>query len=216
MRRWMIGIATVMTVAGCGGLEVAGIVRDERTGEPLPGATVTIGEESTRTDVGGGYELEVDADDDEPMHVYVSKEGYASHSGLVTMSEDEDRVVHDLELESRAEEQRTGTTDRQPQEQPRRQATEQRPRVIDADGRELDLDDAETIIIVPRRDAQQPQEPQRYEGKIELRPAEQQQPPAGEEPRGEEAQETDEERRRVEEEWRREDERREREDKGPR
>lgn len=92
--------AALVTVvlAGCGGTEVKGIIRDEDSGEPLPGAIVRMGDESTRTGPGGFYELEVDVDDDEPAQVMVGAPGYEPKSMLVTIDDDNDIVYSDIEL----------------------------------------------------------------------------------------------------------------------
>ncbi|MCO5171135.1 MAG: carboxypeptidase-like regulatory domain-containing protein [Planctomycetes bacterium] len=100
----LIGILTVLFFAGCGGMDVRGIVRDESTGEPLPGATVRIGERSTTTDLTGYYNLEVDGRDD-PQQIHVQKAGYEAFSEQVTFDRDADEIYHDIELRS-AEERR--------------------------------------------------------------------------------------------------------------
>lgn len=86
----------VLAMAGCGGVDVQGIVRDERTGEPLPGAKVMIGEEETATDYRGFFELEVD--EDEASQMRVNKSGYESYTESMTFEEDMDEVIQDVEL----------------------------------------------------------------------------------------------------------------------
>lgn len=94
-----------VVLAGCGGTEVKGIIRDEDSGEPLPGAIVRMGDESTRTGPGGFYELEVDVDDDEPAQVMVGAPGYEPKAMLVTIDDDNDIVYSDIELKKEFSEQ---------------------------------------------------------------------------------------------------------------
>src|SRR5262245_56940534 len=47
MKRVLSVLALGFLVAGCSAIDVKGIVRDDRTGEPLPGAAVQIGEDTT-------------------------------------------------------------------------------------------------------------------------------------------------------------------------
>lgn len=86
----------VLAMAGCSGVDVQGIVRDERTGEPLPGATVKIGDEETATDYRGFFELEVDEDEASKMHV--NKSGYETYTESVSFDDDMDEVIQDVEL----------------------------------------------------------------------------------------------------------------------
>jgi hypothetical protein len=86
----------VLAMAGCSGVDVQGIVRDERTGEPLPGAKVMIGDEETATDYRGFFELEVD--EDEASEMRVNKSGYESYTESVSFEEDMDEVIQDVEL----------------------------------------------------------------------------------------------------------------------
>jgi hypothetical protein len=86
----------VLAMAGCSGVDVQGIVRDERTGEPLPGAKVMIGDEETATDYRGFFELEVD--EDEASEMRVNKSGYSTYSESVSFEEDMDEVIQDVEL----------------------------------------------------------------------------------------------------------------------
>ena len=162
MTRWASWLAVVGTIAGCGGMEVSGVVRDQATGEPLPGATVRIGEEVTHTDLGGSYQLEVDADDDEPVRVHADKAGYRAKSDLMMIDDDADRMFRDVELRKQETE-----AERQDRQQQQRYHEDSHGRSV----REIQGGDGETIIIIPR--PEQRQEPQRFEGQIELRPVEQ-------------------------------------------
>ncbi len=94
MKRLMSALL-VLAAAGCGGVDVQGIVRDERTGEPLPGATVRIGEEEATTDYRGFYELSVDPE--EARQLSVDKAGYREFSEDVTF-EDVEEVIQDIDL----------------------------------------------------------------------------------------------------------------------
>jgi hypothetical protein len=83
------------TVAGCSNVELQGIVRDQSTGDPLPGATVRVGEDETETDYRGFYELEVD--EEEAREIMVDKTGYESFSQPVELT-GIDEVIQDVEL----------------------------------------------------------------------------------------------------------------------
>ncbi|MCO5167132.1 MAG: carboxypeptidase-like regulatory domain-containing protein [Planctomycetes bacterium] len=84
----------VLAAAGCGGVDVQGIVRDERTGEPLPGATVRIGDEETSTDYRGFYELRVPED---RQQLQVEKEGYEPYTEDVRF-QGIDQAIQDVDL----------------------------------------------------------------------------------------------------------------------
>lgn len=92
--RWARAIG-VLLLAGCGGVEVRGFVRDGVTGEPLPGAEIRVDGETTHTDSAGHYATEVDVG--EPHHVYVASPGYHPESAFV-VAEGKGRYVHDLYL----------------------------------------------------------------------------------------------------------------------
>jgi hypothetical protein len=92
----LCGALLALAMAGCSGVDVQGIVRDERTGEPLPGAKVMIGDEETATDYRGFFELEVD--EDEASEMRVNKSGYETYSDSVSFEEDIDEVIQDVEL----------------------------------------------------------------------------------------------------------------------
>jgi uncharacterized membrane protein len=90
----------VVALAGCGSIDVRGFVRDEDTGEPLPGATVRVGDEETQTDQGGFYELSVD-DDDDTRRMYVSKSGYEARSESLEFDDDDEEFHKDFRLQKR-------------------------------------------------------------------------------------------------------------------
>lgn len=94
MKRLMSALL-VLAAAGCGSVDVQGIVRDERTGEPLPGATVRIGDEEATTDYRGFYELSVDPGD--ARELSVEKPGYRSFNEDVSF-EGVDEVIQDIDL----------------------------------------------------------------------------------------------------------------------
>lgn len=98
----LIGLAALVFAAGCSQIDVKGIVREEGTGEPLPGAAIRVGEHSTTTDLTGYYELEVDEEDGEPQQVHVTKAGYEAYSEQVSFDEDADEVFQDIELQKAA------------------------------------------------------------------------------------------------------------------
>lgn len=102
----------VLAAAGCGSVDVQGIVRDERTGEPLPGATVRIGDDETETDYRGFYELSVD--EDEAKELSVDKPGYRAFSEDVSF-EGVEEVIQDVDLapQGRALEGQSQGLDRQ-------------------------------------------------------------------------------------------------------
>ena len=109
MKNFLCVLALALSVAGCSAIDVKGIVRDERTGEPLPGAAVQIGDESTTTDLTGYYELEVSENDGDPQSVNVSKAGYSGFSEQVSFDEGADEVFQDIELQKAAAGAKTGT-----------------------------------------------------------------------------------------------------------
>jgi hypothetical protein len=98
----LIGLAALVFAAGCSQIDVKGIVREEGTGEPLPGAAIRVGEHTTTTDLTGYYELEVDEEDGEPQQVHVTKSGYEAYSEQVSFDEDADEVFQDIELQKAA------------------------------------------------------------------------------------------------------------------
>lgn len=97
----LIAVLALAASAGCADIEMRGIVRDEGTGEPLPGATVRVGDSSTTTDRTGYYSLEVD-ESDEPKQIFVDKAGYEPFTEQVTLDDVEsDEVFQDIELKKR-------------------------------------------------------------------------------------------------------------------
>lgn len=87
--------ALLLLVAGCSHVEVQGIVRDQATGDPLPGATVRIGADMTSTDYRGYYEMEVDKEPQQPL--LVDKPGYEAFRQDVEL-EGVEQVIHDVNL----------------------------------------------------------------------------------------------------------------------
>jgi hypothetical protein len=123
-----------VVLAGCGGTEIKGIVRDEESGEPLPGAIVRVGDETTRTGVGGFYDLEVDVDDDEPAQMSIGAPGYAPKSMIMSIDEDQETVYSDIGLKKEFSRQEF---DRQHLELQRRQIEQDR-RDLQQEKRELE------------------------------------------------------------------------------
>lgn len=106
----LIGLLALVFAAGCAEVEMRGIVRDEATGEPLPGATVRVGDRSTTTDLTGYYDLEVD-ESDEPQQIFVDKSGYSPFSEQVNISDETgDEVFQDVELKKQQEGSHLGET----------------------------------------------------------------------------------------------------------
>lgn len=95
MKRLCALMLFAATAAGCSNVEVQGIVRDQATGDPLPGATVRVGEDMTETDYRGFYEIEVD--EDKAREIMVDKTGYESYSQPVELT-GVDQVIQDVEL----------------------------------------------------------------------------------------------------------------------
>lgn len=94
----LIALVALAFAAGCAEVEMRGIVREEGSGEPLPGATVRVGDRSTTTDLTGYYNLEVD-ESDEPKQIFVDKAGYQPFTEQVSIDDDEiDEVFQDIEL----------------------------------------------------------------------------------------------------------------------
>lgn len=182
MRSWtgrLLIPALIGTVAGCGGVEVSGIVRDRETGEPLPGAIVGIGDAVTRTDGGGNYELEVDLDDDDrPVRAFANAPGYQSSTEFMGSHDDRDEVYRDFELsknEARRQQEQQKLQEQRELRRQQQQWQQERSGAQERQGQpaaEITTDEAGAIIIVPK--AKQ-EEPQLYEGTIELRPSEEQQ-----------------------------------------
>lgn len=100
----LIAVLALAFSAGCAEIEMRGIVREEGSGEPLPGATVRVGDRSTTTDLTGYYNLEVD-ESDEPKQIFVDKAGYEPFTEQVTLDDDEtDEVFQDIELKKQQSE----------------------------------------------------------------------------------------------------------------
>lgn len=98
MIRKLCALGTIVLMAGCGNIDVRGFVRDDETGEPLPGATVRVGDDESQTDAGGFYEIEVDDDDEDQRKMYVSKQGYEASSASLEVDDDDNEIHKDLRL----------------------------------------------------------------------------------------------------------------------
>lgn len=138
----MIGRSSLMAallsvaLAGCGGTEIKGIIRDEESGQALPGAVVRVADETTRTGEGGFYELDVDLDDDEPAQVTVNAPGYEPRSMMVSFDEDQDTVYSDVGLKKEASRREADQEHRQFEQQrsqleQERQALQEEKRVFE-------------------------------------------------------------------------------------
>lgn len=95
MKRTLLGL--VLLAAGCGGTTYQGVIRDDVTQEPIPGARVAIGEETAEADELGFYQMEV-SDDDMPHTVRVAAPGYFPVTENVLVAGDEDWAVLSYEL----------------------------------------------------------------------------------------------------------------------
>lgn len=84
-------------LSGCA-TDVNGVVRDSETNQPIPGATVRIGEESTSTDSEGYYSLEADGDDDDPQKFHVAAPGYMSVSDVRILDDENEPAKIDFNL----------------------------------------------------------------------------------------------------------------------
>lgn len=91
--------ALAVALAGCAGAEVRGLVRDARTGEPLPNARVQVGDEEAVTDHAGRFV--VDGDDEGLQDVRVFKTGYAPFEGAAPTegTGDADEATADIPLQ---------------------------------------------------------------------------------------------------------------------
>jgi hypothetical protein len=136
-----LGAAALLTVVlvGCGGTEVRGYVREEGTGEPLRGATVSVGGESTQTDASGFYELE--ADIEQPARLEVQAPGY-EQKNLIVSDEGLDTIISDVELAKESQER-----------QQTRQEFDDAERMLEE--AERNVEDAERKVFEARRDFEQ-------------------------------------------------------------
>jgi hypothetical protein len=89
--------ALTLGLAGCGCHEVSGLVRDARTGEPLPNARVQVGDEEGVTNHAGRYELDIDDDDVEDVRVF--KTGYEPIETTLPEPSDDDAALAPIELQ---------------------------------------------------------------------------------------------------------------------
>lgn len=98
MTRWISLLCGLAFMAGCAEVEMRGLVTDENTGQPLPGATVRVGDRSTTTDLTGHYEFEVD-ESENPKQIMVHRPGYEAYVEDVRINEDRaDEMVVDFKL----------------------------------------------------------------------------------------------------------------------
>lgn len=91
-------LAFALALAGCANVEVRGLVRDSQTQEPVPGATVRIGDRITATDSSGAFVMDVDSDDD-PQRVDVSAPNYAAQIDHRPIREEPDPYYMTFDLQ---------------------------------------------------------------------------------------------------------------------
>lgn len=104
MKKTWIGFLALAFTAGCAEVEMRGMVRDQTTGEPLPGATVRVGEHETTTDLTGYYQFDVDESDD-AKEILVTKSGYQPYIEDVKIDADRaDEMIQDFELQPKGRE----------------------------------------------------------------------------------------------------------------
>jgi hypothetical protein len=130
MKRLCGAFALMFAMAGCSAIDVKGIVREEGTGVPLPGAAVMIGDESTTTDTRGFYHLEVDENDGDPQRMHVQKAGYGAFAEQVSFDEGADEILQDIELKKTAPDPNNPAL---PQNQLQRPEDSNQPVIIDDD-----------------------------------------------------------------------------------
>lgn len=137
-----LGAAALLTVvlAGCGGTEVRGFVREEGTGEPLRGATVKVGDETARTDESGFFELETDVG--QASRLEVEAPGYEPKVVNVAADADLDTIISDVELAKESQER-----------QQARQQFDEAERMIEE--AEQKVEQAERKLYEARRDFEQ-------------------------------------------------------------
>lgn len=98
--------------AGCA-TDVNGVVRDSETNQPIAGAVVQIGEESTATDSEGFYTLKADGDDDDPQRFHVAAPGYMAVSDVRILDSENEPAKIDFNLRAtQAERERNGEAER--------------------------------------------------------------------------------------------------------
>ncbi len=98
--------------AGCA-TDVNGVVRDSETNQPIAGAVVQIGEESTATDSEGYYTLKADGDDDDPQKFHVQAPGYMAVSDVRILDSENEPAKIDFNLRAtQAERERSGEAQR--------------------------------------------------------------------------------------------------------
>lgn len=89
----------LLLLNGCCAGRIRGVIHDDTTGAPIPGAVVASGRLSATSDANGCYDLD-GLDCDEAWRVVVSAPGYnlLSTSVVPAPQEDPSRVVRDLPL----------------------------------------------------------------------------------------------------------------------
>ncbi len=99
-------------LSGCA-TDVNGVVRDSETNQPIAGAVVQIGEESTATDSEGFYSLKADGDDDDPQKFHVAAPGYMAVSDVRILDSENEPAKIDFNLRAtQAERTRNGESER--------------------------------------------------------------------------------------------------------
>ncbi|MEZ6185479.1 MAG: carboxypeptidase-like regulatory domain-containing protein [Planctomycetota bacterium] len=99
--RYLTLCAAALFACGCS-TTLKGTVTDAKTQQPLPGATVRVGEETTTTDSEGFYVLDAD-DDDEPQQLHVQAPGYAAKSERRVIRDEPDPAFVNFELKRQDE-----------------------------------------------------------------------------------------------------------------
>jgi hypothetical protein len=117
----LAGSLVTLLMLGCA-TGVEGVVRDADTNQPIPGAMVQIGDESTATDSRGFYKLDASSDDRRPQVFHVAAPGYMARSEERVLTGNPDPATIDFNLQpSNRERLRTGEPrpeDQQPQRGP--------------------------------------------------------------------------------------------------
>lgn len=95
MRRPWSAPLLAMLAAGCGGTEkVQGVVHDESTGDPLPGAAVKVGDATTTADAAGFYVIEVEELDEGEDVMIIEAYGYERRVVPVDLEDTEGDLYH--------------------------------------------------------------------------------------------------------------------------
>jgi len=98
-RLMWVGLLAALPLGGCCTGRVRGVIHDETTGTPIPGAVVASGRLSATSDENGFYDLEGLPCDDS-WRVVVSAPGYnlLATSVVPAPQEDPERLIRDLPL----------------------------------------------------------------------------------------------------------------------